>query len=229
MRTWSEALGGWLFDHYALSTVLLIAVVAFASRLRQPARRLLVVRSGLVGLTMLAVLAATPGWPRARWRVEPVQTPTAIGPEQRNTTAMPAPLAAPEEMPLPSSTVGETAPKDEGKPRPPAVAAPAIASAPDWPDLVGRAFLAGLGLMLAWLGVGCWLTEATRSTVPAGSTIAREALEKIADGRVMPELLVSDGIGQPVAVGLMRPAIILPSRFIEEEPPDRLDAALAHE
>src|SRR6202035_4794742 len=48
-------------------------------------------------------------------------------------------------------------------------------------------------------------------------------------GHAAPELLVSDALRQPVAVGILRPTIILPQRFVEEEPENRLEAALAHE
>src|SRR5262249_31233025 len=44
-----------------------------------------------------------------------------------------------------------------------------------------------------------------------------------------PDLLVDGGLRQPVALGVLRPAIILPERFTEDEPEDRIEAALAHE
>lgn len=44
-----------------------------------------------------------------------------------------------------------------------------------------------------------------------------------------PVLLINDALRQPVAVGVLRPTIILPGRFLEEEPANRLAAALAHE
>ena len=36
-------------------------------------------------------------------------------------------------------------------------------------------------------------------------------------------------IGLPVAIGMVRPMIVLPDRFAESEPDDCLEAALAHE
>ena len=74
MRHWSETMSDWLVDYYALATVVLVAAVVVMGRLRQPVRRLFVARSAAVGLAMLAVLAALPGWPRASWRARPGRT-----------------------------------------------------------------------------------------------------------------------------------------------------------
>ena len=65
MRHWSETLSDWLVDYYALATVVLVAAVVVMGRLRQPVRRLFVARSAALGLAILAVVAALPGWPRA--------------------------------------------------------------------------------------------------------------------------------------------------------------------
>ena len=84
--------------------------------------------------------------------------------------------------------------------------------------------------MLAWLGIGSWQTAAIwRRSRPAPRS-SREALARIVgDGQAPPDLLLSGRLGQPVAVGLLRPTIILPDRFAEDEPGRRLEAALAHE
>ena len=46
----------------------------------------------------------------------------------------------------------------------------------------------------------------------------------VGDGGAAPDLLVSGWLAQPVAVGLLRPAIILPERFVKDEPRCRLEA-----
>ncbi len=74
MRPWSGTMSDWLVDYYALATVVMAAAAVVMGRLRQPARRLSVARSAVVGLVMLAVLAALPGWPRAGWRSRPGRT-----------------------------------------------------------------------------------------------------------------------------------------------------------
>jgi hypothetical protein len=135
MRPWSEAVCDWLVDYYALTTVVLVAAVAAMGWLRQPARRLLVARSGVVGLAMLAILAALPGWPRASWRVRPARTqpvrPPIAASEPDSGIATPLPLAARIETPraaptgqTPPSARGGTA-QEQGTSRQPAVRATA--------------------------------------------------------------------------------------------------------
>ncbi len=107
---------------------------------------------------------------------------------------------------------------------------PTVEWTSDWPDLAGRAFVAGGALALAWLGIGLWQTAVLRRRSRPAPRWSRDLLAQIVgDGRAAPDLLVSDRLAQPVAVGLLRPAIILPERFVEDEPRCRLEAALAHE
>ena len=245
MRPWSETMSDWLVDYYALTTVVLVAAVVVMGRLRQPARRLSVARSAVVGLAMLAVLAALPGWPRASWRGRPGRTqpdrPTvaaASGPDSGITT--PAQLGTRPEprdaMPTgPSLPAGrEESIRAGGASTQPAVGAsvriPTVEWTSDWPDLAGRAFVAGGALVLAWLGIGLWQTAVIRRRSRPAPQWSRDVLAHIVgDGRAAPDLLVSGRLAQPVAVGLLRPAIILPERFVEDEPRCRLEAALAHE
>ncbi len=240
MRFWSETVCDWLVDYYALTTVVLVAAVAAMVALRQPARRLLVARSGVAGLAMLAILAAFPGWPRATWRVRPARSQPVRRPiapsanESELATSLPLaariepPREAPPGQPLPSARGEET--RAEGTSSQPAVRSSAVDPMPDWPALAGRAFVAGGGLVLAWLGIGLWQTAVLRRRSRPAPRWSRDVLaEIVGDGRAAPDLLVSGRLAQPVAVGLLRPAIILPERFVEDEPRCRLEAALAHE
>jgi len=235
----------WLVDYYALATVVLVAAVVVMGRLRQPARRLSVARSAVVGLAMLAVLAALPGWPRASWRIRPGRTPSdrptvaaASGPDSGITT--PAQLGTRPEprdaMPTgPSLPAGraESIRAGGASTQPgvgPSVRIPTVEWTSDWPDLAGRAFVAGGALVLAWLGIGLWQTAVVRRQSRPAPQWSRDVLAHIVgDGQAAPDLLVSGWLAQPVAVGLLRPAIILPERFVEDERRYRLEAALAHE
>jgi BlaR1 peptidase M56 len=245
MRPWSELMSDWLVDYYTLSTAVLVAAVVVMGRLRQPARRLSVARSAVVGLAILAVLAALPGWPRASWRGRPGRTQPnrpsvagTLGPDSAITA--PAQLAArlgsPDAMAtgtfLPAGREesiragsGLTLPLVGTSGR-----IPTVEWRSDWPDLVGRVFVAGAALALAWLGIGLWQTSVIRCRSRPAPKWSRDVLASIVgDGRAAPELLVSDRLAQPVALGLLRPAIVLPERFVEDEPRCRLEAALAHE
>jgi hypothetical protein len=245
MRPWTETMSDWLVDYYALTTVVLVAAVVVMGRLRQPARRLSVARSAVVGLAMLAVLAALPGWPRAGWRSRPGRTepdrPTvaaASGPDYGITT--PAKLGTRLEpldaMPTASSLPAGRAEsiRADGASTQRAVGAsvgiPMIEWTSDWPAIAGRAFVGGGALVLAWLGIGLWQTAVLRRRSRSAPGWSRDVLADIvADGRAAPDLLVSDRLAQPVAVGLHSPAIILPDWFVEDEPRCRLEAAVARE
>ena len=204
MRTWSETMSDWLVDYYALATVVLVAAVVVMGRLRQPARRLSVARSAVVGLAMLAVLVALPGWPRASWRVRPVRTqperPTvaaAPGPDSGITTpaqlgTRPEPRAA---MPTgPSLPAGrEESIRAGGASMQPAVGLsvriPKVEWTSDWLDLVGGVFVAGGALVLAWLGIGLWQTALIRRRSRPAPQWSRDVLAHIvADAGAAPDL-----------------------------------------
>ena len=245
MRTWSETMSDWLVDYYALTTVVLVAAVVVMGRLRQPVRRLSVARSAFVGLAMLAVLAALPGWPRACWRGRPGRTQpdrpaVAAASGQDSGITTPAQLGIRPE-PRDAMPTGPSLPAGREREHPgrgastqPAVGTsvriPTVEWTSDWLDLVGGAFVAGGALVLAWLGIGLWQTAVIRRQSRPAPQWSRDVLAHVVgDGGAAPDLLVSGWLAQPVAVGLLRPAIILPERFVEDEPRCRLEAALAHE
>ena len=64
MTAWSEGLSGWLIDFYAAASIVLVAAITAGFLIRQPVKRMAVAWATLVGLTILAVLSATPAWPR---------------------------------------------------------------------------------------------------------------------------------------------------------------------
>ena len=246
MRPWTELLCDWLVDYYALATVVLLAAIGVMGRLRQPARRLLVARSAVVGLAALAILATLPGWPRASWRDLLASAPAPARPsnvaasEPGSRIAISPPLAGRIEPPqkgalaqaLSSASSDKT--RDDGALKQPAVNQKPrgwpVAFMPDWHALTVRALLGGDTLILLWLGLGFWLTSAFRRRSRPAPEWARDVLARIVgEGQTAPELLVSERLSQPVAVGLLRPTIILPDRFLDDEPQCRLEAALAHE
>ncbi|WP_422928824.1 M56 family metallopeptidase [Singulisphaera sp. PoT] len=244
MRPWSGTINDWLVDYYALATVVLLAAVVVMARMRQPARRLAIARSTVLGLAMLAILAALPGWPRASWRsrpgeMKPDRTAAALTSVRDSEIRGPAQLESrprlQERMPrTPSSPTGRDPSMGTDASARPSIG-PSVRTSPgrwtfDWPGLAGRAYMVGVATVLAWLGIGLWQTILLRRRSRLAPQSSRELLEQIiGDGRATPDLLLSGRLAQPVAVGLLRPTIILPERFIEEEPRCRLEAALAHE
>jgi beta-lactamase regulating signal transducer with metallopeptidase domain len=86
--------------------------------------------------------------------------------------------------------------------------------------------------MIAWLGIGAMASARLRRQ--GCSRIAPDrlgtALDRIVGaGRQPPRLIISPGVAQPMALGLINPAIVLPPSFAETEPQCRIEAALAHE
>jgi hypothetical protein len=241
MRPWSEVFCYWLADSHALATLVLIAVVGALALLRQPARRLSVARSAVLGLAALTLLAALPGWPQVRWSTLPVwREPTRlpdVGAARHDpprvaspqTTIQPPPLEVPSADPIGPPALGRGEMNRNARAiEPPAVRAKI--ALPGWPTLAGLVFLMGGSLMLVWLGLGFWQTAAMRRRARRAPDWLQDALVQIVcDGSPPPALLLSERLRQPVAVGLRRPAIILPERFAEDEAAPRLEAALAHE
>jgi BlaR1 peptidase M56/Carboxypeptidase regulatory-like domain len=245
MRPWSEMMSDWLVDYYALTTAVLVVASVVMSRLRQPARRLSVARSAVAGLAMLAVLAALPGWPRATWRSRAGRTqpdrPSVAGTLGQDSATRARAQHAAWPGPPDAMSTGTFLPagREESIRAGSGLTQPLVGTSgriptvewrSDWPDLVGRVFVAGAALALAWLGIGLWQTTVLRCRSRPAPKWSRDVLASIVgDGRAAPDLLVSGWLAQPVAVGMLSPAIILPERFVADEPRCRLEAALAHE
>ena len=242
------SLGDWLADYYALATIVLLAVGVALARLRQPARRLSVAWSALGGLAALVILSALPSWPRAGWpsRPGPATTPRTLLSSSTANGPAGSPLPRPTRpAALPPDSRTEASSLDGGRPLEVArrheresaeVAARNRRGAPtgvrrgDWPPFASRAFLAGGAVMLAWLGIGSWQTASLRRRARQTPDWASDVLARIVgDGNAAPRLLACERLLQPVAVGLLRPTVILPDRFLQDEPGARLEAVLEHE
>jgi beta-lactamase regulating signal transducer with metallopeptidase domain len=241
MTPLSEAIGYWLVDFYALATVVFLATLAIFRAMKQPARRLSAAWSVLGGLAALAVLTAMPIWPRVSWPrlpVRPAAVRSATGPGTASSTQPAGPIGT-EALQLASQRPAQ---RDSIDPRSQDLAARNGAathsqseSSPirvtlDRPVLLGWAFSSGAIVMLFWLAVGHCQTAILRRRSVRAPYWTRDFLAKVVgDGSSLPDLRLSDRLVQPVAVGLYRPSIILPSHLTEQSPERRLDAALAHE
>ncbi|MDG3004737.1 M56 family metallopeptidase [Paludisphaera mucosa] len=231
----AASLGYRLLDYYALATCVLLAVVPILLGLRQPARRIAVGRAALGGLLALLALGFVPHWPRVGLAGLLTSTP-------ERTTIPPAASVAPARSagPLPGASESSRPALDAGRPdgiAPPVPTAPerpvagvvrTATTAPDRALIAVRAFVVGSGAMLAWLAVGSWRVSVLRRRSRRATPAAEAVLSWLVGDAPTPALLVHDALGQPVAIGVLRPTIILPSRFLDE-PTARLEAALAHE
>ena len=90
----------------------------------------------------------------------------------------------------------------------------------DWTQLLLIVWLGGAALFLVWHMLS------HRRFVGAALRNGRRLPTESAAG---PELIESSTVGGPLATGLLRPRILLPSGFYESFPADQRDLALAHE
>src|SRR4051794_21248009 len=109
MTRFAELYAVWLADYYLLATVLLALSLTGIALLKQPAQRLMIVKSTLVALGLLAILCALPGWSVVHLLAadhpvvvaqQPREQPAAVAetvvrpnPTQNNPARRPAPPA----------------------------------------------------------------------------------------------------------------------------------------
>jgi len=301
MASWIESICYWLLDYYLAATVFLLVVGAVLSFLRQPARRVAVVWGGFVGLIILAVLYAVPGWPRFGVlpsisraiavavshddSTSPAPNQSAVASDQITAAAKQQPRVSVEASPTKSSA-DASARRSDGDPKrgdqksaaAPSAAqngseqkiaerprreatgnlqratavsnavstidevrtTPSLTSAPAGSAWLPRASWLPLAGMLAFFA-GCVVTLfrifhgvlTARVLCKAGaappSTVVAELQNVVGRGQRVPRLLMSSIHPVPIATGAVRPTIILPWQFTENERTPDCRSVLAHE
>ncbi|MEX2027254.1 MAG: M56 family metallopeptidase, partial [Pirellulaceae bacterium] len=223
-----SALSLWVIDYLVVATALLAAAAFALWCLRQPAQRIVIAWGTMGGLTLLAVATALPNWPRIdvrQWtsslsiaQTEPLLAPVVtieqrmIAPtDDRRPIAEPALLPTPAAEPMRLELAGnDTAIKR-------------------WQSSLALAWLAAAGMALAWIALGAlqaWRLLWTAQPSPAWT---QTELVRIVGNRKRPRLKSSTRIGSAVALGALRPAILLPAEHVREENFAGVQAALAHE
>jgi beta-lactamase regulating signal transducer with metallopeptidase domain len=103
------------------------------------------------------------------------------------------------------------------------------AAAGGWMPTLATIYATGSGLVVAWLALGALASARLEMRTAEAPASLRTLLQRVvADRSTYPRLRVG-GVTQPVALGLLRPTIVLPEWFVETEPEARVEAALAHE
>ena len=248
ITSWYDSVVGWIVDYYVLSSVLLLPGLVVMQWLNQPARRIAVARAMVGGLLASVLLTAIPGWPRLAWR-----SSQSTGFAQRPTTSndlrptVPAPVSAGQRRPV--SQVDEM-PEDpshfdvaDTSSRRASV--PASAVEPDlrrtsnqsrwvrdgsWTEVLMAVFVGGPILAVTWLILGSIMA----ARLIRRSRLAPESLYGLLergtdDPPARLRLRLCPTIGQPIALGLFRPSILLPEEFAAREPAGRIRMALSHE
>ena len=192
-------IASWLIEVYVFATILLIAAGLAMFGLKQPADRLSVARATFVALALLGPLVAACRWVRS--------SRTLADPSSRTATSALTPIdgCCPPTGPEATSTDIRTA------------------------AIVGF-FAGGSGLTVGWLVLGAIASaRLQKRSRPAPEELRSILVRVTGQGGATPRLLVGTGVAQPVAFGLIRPAIVLPERFAESETAPRIESALAHE
>ena len=233
----------WLGDYYFVATLLLLAALVGRRFVRQPAHRILIAWTVMLELVVLAVVCALPFWPRISFVAAP--TPKAVAVAEAPKAELPAaverpmmPMHSMPSMPLPpmigrsSRNVVDSAPVEPPVPEVEVVqsAAPAPQPQMTWSEWAVAAYLAGAALVGLWL---CWGAAATTwlcwRAKPAADSLKAELSDVVRNRRREPRLLVSPQVATAVALGVLRPTIVLPDAMVQASPPRTLRAVLLHE
>ncbi|MEN0110854.1 MAG: M56 family metallopeptidase, partial [Planctomycetota bacterium] len=228
---WAAALA----DFHVGAAALLLLATLVGSVLRQPVRRLAVAWAAAGSLGLLVLLAVTPGW--SLWSVAPVATPARVAnaepltPPTIGLTAPARPAGSPLEVPRsrvePTTEPLRSPPLASGSS--PTTAGPSINRSSLALTAACVVFVAVTVGVLIWLCVGWRIGRRLVAEADAAPERCSRLLEPLCDTGRSPRLLVSDRLAAPVAIGLRRPAIVLPRPMADAEPDSHLRTLLAHE
>lgn len=236
MSTMLLDVAAWLADVHLLSCLLLTAALAVLAALRQPARRMAIEKAALAGLAALAVLCALPGW-SAVHLLTAAATPaadTAAASNGDQQITIPDFEFKHEEFnsyPVPPVPDAEALVQADAANAAPPAAASARPSV-SWPTVLVALQAIGSAAVVAWLAMGALLVRRVRRETRLAPEELVVVLRSVVGQRTAPELCVSDRISAPVALGLRRPAIILPAAFATQDNPamrSNVLPVLAHE
>lgn len=196
--------------------------------IRQPARRQRLGELALLSSLLAALLAALPSWWELSLRAAP--------PEPRLKSA--APLQPAEPLPQVATEepliIGYLLLDEAEIPAEPTAPPSALVAfeppATPWLSLLGVAYLAIMGLLLARCALGYWgLARLVRRSRPAPVRVRELMASLTPGGTPIPRLAVTDRLHSPVSFGLREPTILLPADFCRPGQDDALRSVLAHE
>lgn len=193
-----------LIDAGIANAILLSVIVALVVLSRQPARRIVLIRTGFCAALLMLPLVALGPAPRVR----PIDWMFQVG-------------LAPPIAPTPSSDLGGAAAQGHAELQP--TSRSSTPSDPEWPAggrfirALTLIYLAGAAIGLAWIALGHWGFQRLlrRSTDPRAETrrVFDELLADLGRSPSRPDLRVSRQLQGPVLGGPLRPTIIIPETF----------------
>ncbi len=231
MNTWMNHFQWWIIDFQGAATLLLAGTLIGVRLLRQPVQRVALAWVTSLGLAFLCIVAAVPAWPRFH----------AL---ERTSAGRPADFPTPKVSEASSRTKGRFASETPDTAKSPASASlPEVSrqtetshpKAPSFPletavSALSRLFVLGSAAMGLGLVPGlieaAWLCRTAR-LAPAERN---ERLRTVAGpANPLPRLLLSSRVHNAVALGILRPTIMLPAALGAQVDENSLRAVLAHE
>jgi beta-lactamase regulating signal transducer with metallopeptidase domain/protocatechuate 3,4-dioxygenase beta subunit len=227
MNGLSESVALWLADYLLLASVLLLIVLAAFAALAQPVQRLAVTKAVLFSLVLVALLCALPGWSVVHLLTAENRAAHDAMPSS-NRSHRPDSGRAPDQSHTPAddSTITRAIA---------APTAPAAIESSSWSDLnvptvAVTIFFFGSALILLWLAYGAIAARRLRRGSAAAEPELAELFHRIAgEPSPSPALLLSNQIDTAIALGIWRPAVILPLPWTAKKSGDELTSVLAHE
>jgi beta-lactamase regulating signal transducer with metallopeptidase domain len=218
MNQFLETIAMWLADYYLLSSVLLAISIAALALMRQPARRRAHTQSVIVAMFVLGALCAVPGWSTVSLLTRRPQAVPQHAPEVEHSQQSAGKAAVVE--PIQRDHVESAARTPRVAPIPSAEAVADFANATSklsWQVLTSLAWTGGALCVLMWLALGSFAARRMRRDARTAPSDLRDLLSHVAalnsGALCRVELLLSNQIETAVALGIWRPAILLPAKW----------------
>lgn len=221
-------LAHWLVDFELVATLILGAALLAMQWIRQPARRVALGWAVSLALTLLLGLTALPAWPR--WHaLAKVSGASVVAGDTPAHVEVNADLSAAVPSVQNAAAASAIAPRLGTPSRALALRGGKRGPVPLVPWL-GRLFLLGVAVTSTWLILG-WMQAAwiCRRARPAPLRLSEQLRAVAGDKAIPPRLLLSAQVHNAVAVGILRPTILLPAEMAAQAPDACLRAVLAHE
>jgi len=256
VNSWTSTVASWTADYYFLATLLILLTWVAMRFVRQPVRRLTIVWMTMAGLVVLAAICGMPNWPRVQIlslsesesllnvseAYEDYSTPQA---ESTPSRSVPSTMSEPsveetgpdvpdeailaEPLSTQSGTI-DTQPALEDDSYLTLAEARSPNARKRWKEIIGGLFVAGVGFVSLWLAWGARKTlSLCRSADPVPDRITVALSRIVGKGHRVPRLLQSPSVSNAVALGVLRPTILLPSAMVTTDAKEGLEAVLAHE
>lgn len=224
-------LSSWLADYFLVTSLVLFATFLAWRCIRQPVHRIAVAWMAMLQLLLLAIVCAMPFWPRISLLASPPSKTDALV----TNTSIDARSEAKRQQDSwkKDASRASGAPTDELSRLSKSQSAAPLASRHvpwTWQQLLLVGFLTGTAVMACWL---CWGAVAawriSLGSCPADEPISAELARIVPSGSRPPRLLVSSRVANAVALGVLRPTIVLPGELAAKQPSSALRVVLRHE